>query len=124
MAEWLFDRKGKACLFLYYDRFIDSDGHTVGWLVNNNVYAMDGKHIGWFENDVLYDGHNRTIAFQRDAIVCLPSVPWTEAAPGIPPISEEPEKPDLRGEPGRPGYAMGWSDEDIAEFFCLEHHHL
>jgi hypothetical protein len=122
MAEWLFDRKGQACLFLYEDRFIDREGRTLGWLVNDNVYSLDGTHIGWFENDVLYDGQNRTIAFQKEAIVCLPYVPCAGQTPGIPAISDSPERPNLHGEPGRLGYSISWSQEDIHDFFLVHHH--
>ncbi|MEA3489403.1 MAG: hypothetical protein U9R44_03550 [Candidatus Omnitrophota bacterium] len=120
MAEWLFNRKGNPCLFLYEDRFISREGKNLGWLVNNNVYSLGGKHIGWFENDVLYDEYNRTFAFQKEAIACLPSVPWTEGNPEIPAIEDAPERPDMSSEPGRPGYSLGWAEENVEELFLID----
>ena len=113
--DWLFDRLGNAILLVVDDRFVDSGGHTIGWIGGVSAYSLSGDHIGWFEDGVLYDSTNSAIGFTRDA-VRLPSRPAIGGSPGIPGLAGVPGRPGLSESPGRPGY-RGWSDLDLASFF-------
>lgn len=115
--DWLYDRYGQATLFIYGDRFISQNGTNYGWLYNGHVYGLrDGRHIGWFENGILYDEHNKVIAFMRNATGHLPSRPGIGGTPGTPGIPGKPGRPGFSGISGRPGYG-GWSSQSLDAFF-------
>jgi hypothetical protein len=112
MAEWVFDKQGRAALIYDRDCFRSKIGKVVAWLSNNNVYGTNGRHRGWFEKGIFYDSNNRAVGFTRDATGSLPSRPSTGGIPSTPPFFAKPLKPLFAGTPSRPGPG-GWSDEDL-----------
>jgi hypothetical protein len=116
MAEWLYDRNGRATIIYDNDCFRNKFGKVVGWISNNNVYAVNGRHRGWYEKGVFYDANNRAIGFIRTASGSLPSRPNLGGAPGTPGFLPKPRRPLFAGTPGRPGFG-GWSDEDLKNYF-------
>jgi hypothetical protein len=106
MAEWLFDRSGRARILLDSDKLRNNHGQVIAWLSENNLYSLGGRHIGRFEGGVAFDSQNRPIAFARNPTVGLPSVPGISGTP----------RPGFGGVPGRPGRG-GWSQHDVEEYF-------
>jgi 4-fold beta flower protein len=118
VADWLFDRSGRARIIEddYSSCFRSSQGTVIGRISGSNVYSLRGSHLGWYEGGVLDDGRNRAIAFKHDATGWLPSHPGLSGVPGMPVFSGVPGRPGFSGVPGRPGYG-GWSDTSLEEFF-------
>ena len=116
MADWMFDRRGRAALIVDGGCFRSGRGTVVAWISGDNAYSLGGRHVGWFENGVLYDSQNRALGFLRDATGYLPARPGTAGSPGMPGFGGTPGRPGLRGIPGRPGYG-GWSPADLATYF-------
>ena len=116
MADWLYDRQGRAALIFDTDCLRNRFGKVVAWISSKNVHGTNGRHRGWFENGVLYDSQNRTIGFARNAAGRLPSRPGLGGAPGTPGFLPRPRRPLFAGTPGRPGYG-GWSEEDLKSYF-------
>jgi len=108
MAEWLFDRNGRASAILDGDMVRNDRGEVRLWIYGNNLYSLNGKHIGWFESGVLYDSANRSIGFTAGATGYLPSRPGLSGLPGMPGFSGVPGRPGFSGVPVRPGFG-GWS---------------
>lgn len=117
MAEWMFDRHGKACLLLDSDRVRSGSGQVVGWINGRNVYSSNGRHVGWFDGGVIYDNANRALAFTAGRTGSLPSVPGLCGTPGMPGFSGTPGRPGLSGSPGMPGRG-GWSEHNAAGYFA------
>lgn len=67
MADWMFDRRGRAALIVDGGCFRSGRGTVVAWISGDNAYSLGGRHVGWFENGVLYDSQNRALGFLRDA---------------------------------------------------------
>ena len=116
MAEWMFDRHGKARIIWDSDKLRSSHGVVVAWIEEPNVYFRGGRHAGWIEDGVLFDSHNRVLGFLRDAEGNLPSRPGLAGTPGMPGLAGTPGRPGFAGAPGRPGRG-GYSSDDIAEYF-------
>jgi hypothetical protein len=116
MAEWLFDRSGRAGIILDGDRLRDSRGGVVAWITGGNVYSLNGSHVGWCEGGVVYDSENCALAFSRDRIGQLPSVPGMSGTPGMPGFGGVPGRPGFSGTPGKPGRG-GWSRHDVERYF-------
>jgi hypothetical protein len=120
MAEWFYDRHGQAQLFLYEeDRFISKNGRNIGWTIGSNVYSLIGMHVGWYENGILYDRHNKVIAFKLNRSGFLTSFT------GV--IGDTPRLPSIPSRPGRPGLSSkmnrlgpgGWSTKSLQEMFLV-----
>ena len=116
MAEWLFDKGGRACLILDQDRVRSNRGVVVGWISGSNVYSLSGQHIGWFEGGVIYDSRNAALAFARSHSGSIPNTPGLAGTPGMPGLAGIPGRPGLAGAPGRPGRG-GWSTHEPAGYF-------
>ena len=54
MAEWMFDRRGRAAFIVDGDCFRSGRGTVVAWISGDDAYALGGRRVGWFENGVLY----------------------------------------------------------------------
>lgn len=108
MAEWVFDRRGRATLIVDDDCVRSRRGRVIGWISGSSVYSLRGTHGGWHEDGVFYDSANRAIGFVADASGGLPSRPGLSGTPGMPGFSGRPGRPGLGGVPGRPGRG-GWS---------------
>ena len=120
MTGWLYDKKGRPCVYLFVDRFIGKNGRNLGGLINNrDVYSLEGKHIGWFEDDVLFDADSCILGFQREAFVHLPFIPYIVEPTCNPCIPARPDQPEFEGVPARAGFCGGWSDLTVDEFFWL-----
>lgn len=115
MADWIFDRHGRATLILDSDCIRNSRGQVVAWISGDNVYTLQGRHCGWLEDGVLADSHNRVLGFLRNATGHLPSRPGIGGTPGTPGFAGRPGRPGLSGTPGKPGRG-GWSNEDLAAY--------
>jgi hypothetical protein len=116
MAEWMFDRNGRACLILDGDRVRNDTGDVVGWISGSGVYSLRGRHIGWYEGGVIYDSSNCALAFTANRTGSLPSVPGLGGTPGMPGFSGVPGRPGLSGAPGKPGRG-GWSSHAPRTYF-------
>ena len=116
MADWMFNRRGQACLILDGDRVRSRRGGVVGWISGSNVYSLCGAHIGWFDGGVIYDSSNSALVFTGNHIGYLPSSPGIGGTPGMPGFSGVPGKPGFYGTPGMPGRG-GWSCEDPEHYF-------
>lgn len=116
MAEWLFDRNGRARLLKDGDCFRNDRGSVVAWISGINVYCLGGQHVGWFDGGVLYDSKNRALGFGRDATGYLPYRPGLAGVPGIPGFAGRLGRPGFSGAPGQPGFG-GWSDKDLSGYF-------
>ena len=53
MAQWAFNRNGKAKIIFDESCFRDARGRVVGWINNTNVFNLRGRHIGWYEHGVV-----------------------------------------------------------------------
>ena len=115
MAEWLFDRHGKACVIWDDTKIRDNRGKVIAWLGGNNVYSLSGRHIGWFDGGVIFDSTNSALAFSRNRTTGLPSSPGLSGTPGMPGFAGTPGRPGHSGTPGRPGRG-GWSSQDAATY--------
>ena len=114
MADWLFDKSGRATLILDDDCIRDPNGLVVAWISGGSVHTLGGAHCGWFEDGVVYDSGNRALAFVSTATGL--SRPGLAGAPGMPGFAGKPGKPGLSGVPGRPGRS-GWSAQDAGTYF-------
>jgi hypothetical protein len=115
--EWMYDKNGHACMFVYDDRLISRDGKNLSWISGTHVYGLrSGKHLGWFENGVIYDCNNEVLAFFQRA-TRLPYHPGLSGVPGTPGIPGKPGRPGFGGIPGRPGYRASFSDYDPINYF-------
>jgi hypothetical protein len=74
MAEWLFDRGGRARILHDSDKLRNNQGQVIAWISENNVYCLRGRHVGWFEGGVVFDSRNCPIV-ARNRTIGLPSVP-------------------------------------------------
>ncbi len=117
MAEWLFDRNGRARILLDNDKLRNNRGEVIAWISRNNIYSVTGSHIGWFEGGVAFDSRNCPIAFSKDRAEALPSVPGMSGTPGMPGFAGVPGRPGFSGVPGRPGRG-GWSHHDVEDYFA------
>lgn len=118
MADWIFNKRGKATIIFDNDCFRDKRGTVIGFRKGEDVYSLRGKHIGWFEEGVLFDARNKVLGFLSNATGPLPSTPGISGSPGMPGFSGMPGWPGFSGTPGRPGYS-GWSELDLEEYFTL-----
>ena len=84
MAEWLFDRNGKAQIIEDSDCFRSADGRVIGWIIGNGAHSLAGRHVAWYEDGVLYDGSNLAIGFRSRATGYLPSRPGLSQTPDMP----------------------------------------
>jgi hypothetical protein len=116
MAEWMYDRRGSACLIIDRDRIRDRTGSPVAWISRGSVYSRRGRHVGWYEGGVMYDDQNRALAFTRNRIIRLPSTPELIPPPDLPMFSSVPTRPVFSYAPKMPPRG-GWSSEDAAMFF-------
>lgn len=116
MADWLFDRGGRARILHDSDKLRNNQGRVIAWISGNNVYSLRGRHVGWFEGGVLFDSRNCPIAFARNRTMGLPSVPGIGGTPGMPGFAGGPGRPGFGGVPARPGRG-GWSQHDVEEYF-------
>lgn len=114
--KWLYNRNGKAKLFLHEDRFISKTGENLGWLIETSVYSLEGNHLGWFEKGIMYDENNSIMAFLKNATGYLPTCPKLDCIPGKPCIPEPSEKPGLCRMPFRTCLG-GWSKKTLKQFF-------
>lgn len=97
MADWMFNRRGQACLILDGDHVRSRRGKVIGWISESNVYSLGGAHIGWFDGGVIYDSRNSALVFTSNHTGYLPSLAGLGGTPGMPGFS---------GVPGRPGFQV------------------
>ena len=116
MAEWLFDRNGKAQIIEDSDCFRSADGRVIGWIIVNGAHSLAGRHVAWYEDGVLYDGSNLAIGFRSRATGYLPSRPGLSQTPDLPGFAGRPGRPGLSAVVGRPG-SGGWSHIRLDRFF-------
>lgn len=116
MAEWMFDRHGKARIIFDGGKLRSSHGVVIAWIKEPNVYFLSGQHAGWFEKGILFDSHNHVLGFLQNVEGHLPWKPGLAGTPGMPGLAGTPSSPGFAGTPGRPGQG-GWSSKDIAEYF-------
>lgn len=117
MAQWLFNRRGRATIIYDSNCFRNNGGHVVAWIYGDNVYSLKGRHVGWFEGGIFYDSHNNALGFLPNFTGYLPSIPAIGGSPGMPGFSGRPGRPGFSGIPGRPGYG-GWSSYDLDSYFA------
>ena len=115
MAEWVYDKSGKATIILDDDCFRNSNGQVIAWISGTNIYSLQGKHIGWFEHGVIRDSNNSAIGFIKNC-GSLPSRPGLGGTPGMPGFSGRPGRPGFAGTPGKPGKG-GWSNHALNSYF-------
>lgn len=116
MAEWIYNKHGRATVLFENDCLRDNRGQVIAWIYGNNLYSLRGHHIGWFEGRVFYDNRNRALGFLYNHTGYLPSIPGLCGMPGLPGLAGRPGMPGLGGIPGRPGYG-GWSETLIEDYF-------
>ncbi|MHA1232210.1 MAG: collagen-like triple helix repeat-containing protein [Candidatus Helarchaeota archaeon] len=116
MAQWVFNRNGKAKIIFEESCFRDARGRVVGWINNTNVFSLRGRHIGWYEHGVVYDRNNNTLGFIKNCTGYIPSFPGLSGTPGMPGFSGKPGRPGFSGIPGKPGRG-GWSKYDLEFYF-------
>lgn len=61
MAQWLYNRRGKATLIDDEDCIRDRAGRVIAWISGNNIYLRSGRHAGWYEEGVLFDRENKAL---------------------------------------------------------------
>ena len=115
MAEWIYNRNGKATAIDCCDCVYDSEGHFRLWISGNNLYNMQGHHVGWVDGGVFYDRNNRVIGFIRNYTGYIPSLPGMGGTPGMPGLGGRPGRPTFSLVPGRPG-CSGWSDVLLEDY--------
>lgn len=115
MADWMYDRNGRARIIFDNGKIRSAQGRVIAWIGGSSLFSLQGRHIGWFEGGVMSDSRNCPIAFLRQRTAGLPSVPGIGGTPGMPGFAGVPGRPGFPGTPGRPARG-GWSQMDVEDF--------
>lgn len=116
MADWIFNKNGRATLIYDNDCLRNDHGQVIAWIYNYSFFSLKGKHKGWVEEGIFYDSNNSIIGFLSSYTGHLPSIPDTSGKPGMPGFAGRPGRSGFIGVPGRPGFE-GWSTSNFEDYF-------